>query len=84
MCDAVRCKELGKSAEAGWSVVGDLREERWLGWLPAGPGTADIGDSRGAEDVAGDSEMVAAMAVLSMASGGDGQMEEANKEDDGR
>lgn len=65
-------------------MVGDLREERWLERLPAGPGTADIGDSWAAEDVAGDSEMVAAMAALSMASGGDGQMEEANKEDDGR
>lgn len=64
--------------------MGDLREERWLERLPAGPGTADIGDSRAAEDVAGDSEMIAAMAVLSMASGCDGQTEEANKEDDGR
>lgn len=53
--------------------MGDLREERWLERLPAGPGTADIGDSRAAEDVAGDSEMIAAMAVLSMASGCDGQ-----------
>lgn len=63
-------------------MVGDLRG--WLGRLPARPGTADIGDSRAAEDVAGDSGMVAAMAVLSMASGDGGQTEEANKEDDGR
>lgn len=38
--------------------MGDLREERWLERLPAGPGTADIGDSWAAEDVAGDSEML--------------------------